>query len=759
MSSSADGNREVKEKETREIGETQVDAKGEKVREESKPGAPDSKRTNAGIKKEEQPNGFGGGEAKVKANQEGKAKRETTAGAEVSSPSKTAREMKKIEGEIEDTTSPLFKEQQDFLESDKDYMKVKADKHLGLLFRSIDVDLGPEEKVVLSSQIVRISIKGMDAKDKNAKPKSATAALKGMASADSKAFKDENEGDDKNSGHQRTPDILKPPSSIPDESIAKSQQEAVEDEDEVLGTLVVTQYALYVFPPAMEIDEKMFLVYNVYERYMLQDLIMITRPYRNMRSEDGDEYAFRSNDLVLHWKRNKHLWLRPPKSKGVEVAEVLSHLHFELTGIRLTIQSSDSVKLTDMIMNKKIKDQMDDVLIEYWGTHELVMQGWLWHYSYSRARSEEPVKMTKKINWKRQWFSLSSDNTLLRFDSPEKMAGFRAQAASLNLLPVFKKKELREYFHSNRIDLMDADVRNMPSQQNPGGFEVMVDTQWHLDSISGPITHHLFIPPGEDDRRRGSAIRKLFPSIDIFRNRSRSVSKGLASPNSWIHAVFRRVQVAQYGLKRAKAQAKAYTTNFYIRSKRTLGDRPPVPTGPPPEGSKPQLISYDLSKPGTYVLMKVPVPVGKGYTEGNKLMFLTPEDKKMLVTIPSGISEGEEFVVKVPKAALMASGIIEPLAVNDKDQQSAQSDLNSPGDEPAQMNLEDFLGSEDETGSPPQDQPETEEKNGESAGARDESKKQVGDEVKETTLEGGEEKQAEPAVEHAQMPKVEKDAA
>mmetsp|Transcript_25071 Transcript_25071/g.40474 ORF Transcript_25071/g.40474 Transcript_25071/m.40474 type:complete len:713 (+) Transcript_25071:287-2425(+) len=598
---------------------------------------------------------------------------------------KTSRvgEMKQIEEDIKDVASPLFKEQREFIDANKDYLGVSSDSHLGLLFRSIDFDLGPDERVKFSSQVVQTDIKG-EGKGENESKQGERGSVTPTAET-------------------VPPFSVKKNGEASKNGLTKSHQQAAHGTDlESLATLVLTQHALYLFPPAMKVEEKTFLVYNIYERFILQDLVMISRPYRKMRSEDGDDYAIRSDDVVLHWKTKKHTWIRPPKGKGPELVEVISHQFYELTGIRLAIQSMDGGKLMDMIIDKSIQNEMDDVLIEFWGLHELVMQGWLWHFCYHRNRGEEPFKkIPKKPKWKREWFSLSSDNSLLRFKSPEEMAGFRAQAASLNLLPVSQKQSLRKTFNKCRIDLMDVDIRNMPILQDPGGFEIMVDTQWHFGRVDSPITHHLFLPLSQAEigrSRRTSAIRKIFPSIDVFRNRSRSTAAS-PSKNSWIHSVFKRVQIAQYGLKRAKEQAKAYSSNFYIRTKRALPDKP-QPQTPPPDGSMPQITSYDLSKPGSYVLMRVAVPMGKGYTEGGKIMFLTPEDKRMLVTIPPGVTEGEEFVVKVPKMAVMVSeGTTEKkndgTEKNDDDDR-VNNDPGSPDEEPIRLQLDDFLNSDDE---------------------------------------------------------------
>lgn len=113
--------------------------------------------------------------------------------------------------------------------------------------------------------------------------------------------------------------------------------------------------------------------------------------------------------------------------------------------------------------------------------------------------------------------------------------------------------------------------------------------------------------------------------------------------------MFRRVQIAQYGINKATESTSAYTSNFYIRSKRKGGAAEKgAAVGEMPSGSQ-QITEYELSQPGSYVLMKVAVPKGRGYKEGENLVFLTPEDNTMMVKIPHGVSEGQEFVVKVPK--------------------------------------------------------------------------------------------------------------
>jgi len=207
----------------------------------------------------------------------------------------------------------------------------------------------------------------------------------------------------------------------------------------------------------------------------------------------------------------------------------------------------------------------------------------------------------------------------------------------------------------------------------------MVDTTWHLGHASGPITHHLFLPLNqaeiERSKRKGS-FRRLFPSIENVFGRKKKKDQ-----ESWIHAVFHRVQVAQYGLKHARELAKVYTSSFYIRSKRTLDKKMdvPLPPGEPPLRSG---VTFDLSKPGSFALMRVTVPEGKGFMAGKRMYFLTPEDTTMMVTIPEGVMEGEDFVVKVPKSALVTA---------EKKMDEKEED-EEPHSEPHRIALDEFLG-------------------------------------------------------------------
>ncbi|GAB5361879.1 hypothetical protein AAMO2058_000750900 [Amorphochlora amoebiformis] len=647
---------------------------------EKKEPLPPSSSTSEIVKEVETKSKDSEGKGKTRMERKGEEKEGPTESK------KSVKEVKFRSGEdMEDeerSLEPLFEDQKKFLKDDRDYLKVGGDQHLKLLFRSIDVDLGSTESVILSSEVMII-----DHDPQNpvflavAKPQeSEVSKTGGQSHAKGKLAEKEEEQEKKAAGFQN-------------------------NLGERGAAVVVTQYAVYIFPPAMEVDGKQFLVYNVYERFILQDLVLISRPYRQRMSQDGEEYALRSQEVVLHFKNNKHLWLRVLNKRDSAFAETVNHQFLKLTGMNLEFSSSSCRNLVNAIKDGTIKDTVDDTRIDWWGSHDLSMQGWLWHFYYDRERGEIPgSNLPKKIKWKRRWFSLSKDNLLMYFDSPEQMAGFRAKAASMNLLSFAKRKEVRDLFNSNHIDLMDVDLRNMPIEQDPGGFEIMVDSSWQLGLPTGPITHHLLLPLNQVElsrSRRPSSLRNMFPSIDgVFRrNRSDYAENRL----SWVHAVFERVQVAQYGLSRAKQMAKAYTSTFYIKSKRTLNPMgsavgyPPPPPGSPPKGVRARLASFDLTKPGSFSLMKVTVPEGKGFKEGNRLFFVTPNDTTMMVTIPPGVSEGEDFVVKVPKQSLIDESEEKIKLESDKitaeigTTDDKKNDTEEEDEEPAVVALDEFL--------------------------------------------------------------------
>ena len=580
---------------------------------------------------------------------------------------------------------PLFAEQKEFLRSNKDHLGLANNPHLRILFDSIDPDLGAHETVLFSSKMVLINPHAVQAAQAEAERTETTNS--GLASgADEKAAgsaapqqagPQQNRQENAPARAARSVSLPASPTPTrpqshrpklrtrvdrPTKQVAFSNSGDLAQETN--GMCVVTQCAVYAFPPPMSIDGKVFVVCNIYDRYLIQDLVLVSKPYVESSGSGTGEFAMRSDDVVLHFKYGLHLWVRlGVRGRGSELAEVLYNTFEDFTGIELPIVSKDSQELTESITSDDIADELALIRLERWAAHQLVMEGWLWHFRFVevpearetavtgvKKRKKKKKKRRPKPKWIKRWFVLSADNTFMYFSTPEEMAGFRAKAASLGVLSRLETIKTRQTYLCNSIDLMDVDLRNMPSEGDPEGFRVSLRPEPSVSQgLASPIVHH-WLRPVRGTRKFFFQSPKAKPSglrhNSVGARSAAGVSTSALSKASWLHAMFQRVQIAHFGISHAKARANAYASTFHIRSKRfsRVAD-----AAKNPSDIRRTQSAADLSAPSDFVLMQVQCP--EGYSEGKRLLFTTPDNVTMEVSVPPGVRPNESFFVKAPRAS------------------------------------------------------------------------------------------------------------
>jgi len=109
---------------------------------------------------------------------------------------------------------------------------------------------------------------------------------------------------------------------------------------------------------------KYFLVNTVYNRYALQDLLLLVLPYRTGISLHNTDYALRMDDFVLFLKGKMCVWLQSPLGQRSMFGEVISDAFLALTGHTVEMLQPDYAQLCEAILSQSIWQQIRQMQME-----------------------------------------------------------------------------------------------------------------------------------------------------------------------------------------------------------------------------------------------------------------------------------------------------------------------------------------------------------------------------------------------------------
>ena len=335
-------------------------------------------------------------------------------------------------------------------------------------------------------------------------------------------------------------------------------------------TLLLSNLAVYILPPAIsiavnELSTKYFLVYNQYKRYALQDILLISLPYRSGLRADGTDYAMRINDFSMHLRSGRTVWLQSPRGKRSLVVEALSDAYSHLLGTPLDMHQPDYVELIQSILDDSIVTMIKAMRMEGWAHSKPAQTGWLIHQRmYENSSGDAPImapthsqinksnghapfamsprhdnkssvisptsssatslssssssndhhKHSDYKSWELRYFVLSTDHYLLHFRNPIEKDAFNHVILSAHSQIIVNSSGLSKInnklplsFDCTEIDLTRALCRRM--DDNIHGFDILVFPT-STESINGaPVTdkgytRHMFtvIPPLLDQQQQ-----------------------------------------------------------------------------------------------------------------------------------------------------------------------------------------------------------------------------------------------------------------
>ena len=288
---------------------------------------------------------------------------------------------------------------------------------------------------------------------------------------------------------------------------------------------------MYILPPAIPMDvdgsQQYFLILNQYQRIALQDVMLLSLPYRSGVSLSGGDYALRINDLCVHLRSGRNFWLQSPKGRRSAFVEVLSDAYRALLNHSVQMDQPDYLQLVEALMDGSIVSAMKQMRLEFWATWPTREQGWLLHRSIA-VRPPEVVSPTHtsapvfehehdRYSWSMRWFVLSADNYLLQFTSPAELEAFKVVISAADSavhssegrkisakLPVgfdcieidLTRATIADWGEGEKVQPgSSADASGLPHLTAPAGFEILV---FPRDEVSGsPVydkghTRHLF---------------------------------------------------------------------------------------------------------------------------------------------------------------------------------------------------------------------------------------------------------------------------
>lgn len=173
-------------------------------------------------------------------------------------------------------------------------------------------------------------------------------------------------------------------------------------------TFVITDRALYEFPPVINVDGKQFLILNQCKRHRLEDIKLVSLPFRTHASAEQD-YALRADDFVVHFRSDKLLWIDTHEGNRSPTVEMLSDAFMAFTKKNLELNYVDEIELIQALVDGTLDQFLprDDIPI--------------------RSQSIVPKKKPK-----RDWFHLHKTENDQRDRSRERKMerGGRAKAKS-----------------------------------------------------------------------------------------------------------------------------------------------------------------------------------------------------------------------------------------------------------------------------------------------------------------------------------------
>lgn len=232
--------------------------------------------------------------------------------------------------------------------------------------------------------------------------------------------------------------------------------------------VIVSNLAVYLFPPMITAGDQSVLVCTECQQIALEDIAMLSLPFKYGVSDDGSrEFALRTPDWALHLRTGHDIWLRSPQldvgeSGGrSEIADLISEAFMCHTGNVLHVNHMEYGMLQNKVHDGSVWSVVEDTDRREWVSTKPLHQGFVLHRSSQSGA------------WRRRWCVLSLHD-LVYFDSP---ADFDAYKVLLDT-PLRRRASMPVMGWDERVQLSGA----MISQQT---FPLVPDASVAETSMAG----------------------------------------------------------------------------------------------------------------------------------------------------------------------------------------------------------------------------------------------------------------------------------
>eukprot|EP00475_Leptophrys_vorax_P044469 TRINITY_DN8913_c0_g2_i1.p1 TRINITY_DN8913_c0_g2~~TRINITY_DN8913_c0_g2_i1.p1 ORF type:complete len:362 (-),score=78.47 TRINITY_DN8913_c0_g2_i1:963-2048(-) len=214
--------------------------------------------------------------------------------------------------------------------------------------------------------------------------------------------------------------------------------------------LVLSNRAMYLFPPLLvtPVDElnseRSFLVYNSFDRFLIEEIALLSLPYASAVAQDGhSDYALRTEDFALHFHDSKTLWIRAPSGRRSELGQAVAEAYSGVVGADLDLNHCDYKELIQWISDSTVGNFVTQVKCAHFTKQSSLFEGWLTMASFKPENySVLPVNsiISSLQIWQTRWFYLSRHD-LWHFANGEEVESYKFALAA----PKKKRANLPKY--------------------------------------------------------------------------------------------------------------------------------------------------------------------------------------------------------------------------------------------------------------------------------------------------------------------------
>lgn len=112
---------------------------------------------------------------------------------------------------------------------------------------------------------------------------------------------------------------------------------------------------MYTFPELVDLEGKQFLVVNQSKSYRLDDILLVSLPFRTANPSADAEYALRADDFIVHFRSSKkQLWINSRPGQRSDLVEMISDAYKGYKNQNLTIIWEEESIIIQALVNNTI---------------------------------------------------------------------------------------------------------------------------------------------------------------------------------------------------------------------------------------------------------------------------------------------------------------------------------------------------------------------------------------------------------------------